>query len=348
MGPSPERSGGIATWIRLVRGGLIARGLQPRVFATDKPRPRTAPLPLRLAGGATMAARFRRYVHEDPPAVAHICCGSGWGLREAGVLARVAKGAGSAAVIHLHAASLFERMDRSPADRRWSLAALSVADRVAVLGPRFVSGLAARGFLGAVVVPNGVPVPQSVQSTPPPSIPLRILLLGSVEDRKGLQELIGALEGLTDDERARLTVRWCGPILAPSDQVERGRRAGICFVGSVSAERVEAELVACHGVLLPSHREGLPFAVLEAMARSRPVIASSVGALPDLLEAESLVPPGDVGALQSALRGWLSDPADLVERGRKSRVRVQTGNTLIHTLNALESLWSPWLARERR
>lgn len=290
-----------------------------------------------------MAARFGKLVRADPPKLTHIGCGSGWGLREAGVLAGLARATGSAVVLHIHAASLFERMDTSPVDRRLSLAALSTADRVAVLGPSVVSGLAERGLAGAVVVPNGVLVPEAVPS-PPPSMPLRLLLLGSVETRKGLAEMIQALEGLDAAEREILNVRWCGPLAAPPEHIARAERAGVFFAGPVPPGRVQAELVACHGLLLPSHREGQPFAVLEAMAMARPVIASSVGALPDLLDADSLVPPGDAEALRTALRGWLRAPGELAGRGRRARARVQAGHTLEHTLDALGALWSPWIA----
>jgi len=81
-----------------------------------------------------------------------------------------------------------------------------------------------------------------------------------------------------------------------------------------------AAVVAC-----PSRREGFGVACLEAMAAGRPVVASSVGGLRDLVvdgETGLLVPPGDVAALRAALEQLLGD-AGLRERlGRAARERV--------------------------
>jgi glycosyltransferase involved in cell wall biosynthesis len=59
--------------------------------------------------------------------------------------------------------------------------------------------------------------------------------------------------------------------------------------------------------VLPSRVEGLPRAMIEAMARGCPCIGSSVGGVPELLSAEDLVPPGDVAALARKITDVLSD-----------------------------------------
>jgi glycosyltransferase involved in cell wall biosynthesis len=71
------------------------------------------------------------------------------------------------------------------------------------------------------------------------------------------------------------------------------------------------ELLACADVIvLPSLAEGLPLAVLEAMAAHRPVVATAVGDVTDAIrtgETGILVQPGDSGALVSAIRELLAD-----------------------------------------
>jgi glycosyltransferase involved in cell wall biosynthesis len=78
-------------------------------------------------------------------------------------------------------------------------------------------------------------------------------------------------------------------------------------------------------VVLPSHREGLPLCVLEAMAHGRPVVASAVGGIPELVEdgvTGFLVPAGDVRALRAALDRLLADPVLRRRLGREARRRV--------------------------
>jgi glycosyltransferase involved in cell wall biosynthesis len=77
--------------------------------------------------------------------------------------------------------------------------------------------------------------------------------------------------------------------------------------------------------VLPSLMEGLPMAVLEAMASGKPVISTRVGALPKVIDHGRnglLVDPGDKGALSSALISLLKDPEGMIEMGTNGRKRV--------------------------
>jgi glycosyltransferase involved in cell wall biosynthesis len=76
---------------------------------------------------------------------------------------------------------------------------------------------------------------------------------------------------------------------------------------------------------LPSLSEGLPLALLEAMFSALPIVASAVGEVPVVLDGGSagiLVPPGDVGALATALERLLADPADARALGQRAARRA--------------------------
>jgi glycosyltransferase involved in cell wall biosynthesis len=73
-------------------------------------------------------------------------------------------------------------------------------------------------------------------------------------------------------------------------------------------DEVKAELDAADLFMLPSRQEGLPRAMVEAMARALPCIGSTVGGIPELLPPEDLVPPGDVDALAKKISEVLRDP----------------------------------------
>jgi glycosyltransferase involved in cell wall biosynthesis len=83
----------------------------------------------------------------------------------------------------------------------------------------------------------------------------------------------------------------------------------VAFRGQLTAgEAVRAELDRADLFVLPSRQEGLPRAMIEAMARALPCIGSTVGGIPELLPAEDMVPSNDVNALAQKIAEVISDP----------------------------------------
>ena len=81
------------------------------------------------------------------------------------------------------------------------------------------------------------------------------------------------------------------------------------FLGQLPAgEAVRAQLDQADLFVLPSKTEGLPRAMIEAMARALPCIGSTAGGIPELLPPEDMVPPGDVTALARKIRAVVTDP----------------------------------------
>jgi glycosyltransferase involved in cell wall biosynthesis len=126
----------------------------------------------------------------------------------------------------------------------------------------------------------------------------------------------------------------CGPIGASPDDQEYYRallqlrdqlhlRDQLLFTGP--RDDVAAVFAACDVVVLASEHEGLPLSVLEAMALGRPVVASNVGGLAELIDdgiSGLLVAPRNVDALTSAIRRVLSDQDLAARLGREARRRV--------------------------
>lgn len=89
----------------------------------------------------------------------------------------------------------------------------------------------------------------------------------------------------------------------------RGIRESVDFLGQLSAgDEVGAVLQAADLFLLPSRQEGLPRALIEAMALGLPCIGSHVGGIPELLPIEDRVAAGDVAGLAEKIREVVTDP----------------------------------------
>jgi glycosyltransferase involved in cell wall biosynthesis len=75
--------------------------------------------------------------------------------------------------------------------------------------------------------------------------------------------------------------------------------------------------------LQPSRTEGLPRALVEAMARGCPAIGSAAGGIPELLDAEALVPPGQAAALSVRIETFLESAVQLQAMAEQNRVRAE-------------------------
>jgi glycosyltransferase involved in cell wall biosynthesis len=244
----------------------------------------------------------------------------------------LARRAGARVLLHLHASG-FEHLWSRRIERLHISRTLAAADGVAVLSAGQRTRLIELGLPAdrTFVIPNGVEVPARAplpRRDVTEDAPLRLLLVGSVEQRKGLVELLEALAVVRRERGPRVRVDVLGPAVAPPAELHRwrtrGQEVGLRMLGPVSPDEIAERLAASDGLVLPSHAEGLPFVLLEAMAATRPVLASRVGAIPELLEgAGELVEPGSVSELTGALLRWVDDPdrrADLAVRGWR-RVR---------------------------
>lgn len=93
----------------------------------------------------------------------------------------------------------------------------------------------------------------------------------------------------------------------------------ICFLGNLPAgEAVRTQLDRADLFVLPSHQEGLPRAMIEAMARGLPCIGSTVGGIPELLAPEDMVPPGNVTALANKISEVVSYPERMAQMSARN------------------------------
>ena len=155
------------------------------------------------------------------------------------------------------------------------------------------------------------------------SLPAEYLVFaGRVAANKGLPHLLEALARIPEEGRRPLV--FLGSDWGERAALEaRANRLGIAdrlhWVGYLPDRRAyRAVIRGARALVLPSEWEAYGFVLLEAMAARTPIVATAVGAVPEVLEhgrAGILVPYGDVGALSGALRSVIEDPA-----GAKGRV----------------------------
>ena len=152
------------------------------------------------------------------------------------------------------------------------------------------------------------------------------LFVGRLRIRKGLEVLIDALRRLPADS-PELWIAGDGEHRRSLEAlVERWSLAKrVRFLGRCDGAAVRALLVGCRALVVPSTYEGMPLVVLEAMEAGRPVIASAVSGIPEVVRDRVtgwLVPPEDPGALAMALAEASIDPEEARRRGLEGRRRL--------------------------
>ena len=142
-----------------------------------------------------------------------------------------------------------------------------------------------------------------------------VTYIGRMDLKKGILELIVAAASLRA-ERAKLHVYLVGegpdrPVIESAIRTNNAN-SYIHTVPECNFDDVAVWMAAADLVTLPSYMEGSPNVVLEALASGRPVVATNVGGIPEILSEQCgcLVPPHDAGALAQALASVLNTSWD--------------------------------------
>lgn len=271
------------------------------------------------------------------------------------LLASTARLFGVPVLLHLHG-SKTEAFYRGlpPFAQRLVQRQLATAERVLVLSDswaRFVREVAPEAQV--VVLPNYVDVPvvrkhagseESVDETRP----TRLLFLGLIGQRKGVYELIeGFAAAAKHNPRLRLCIAGNGEEQkARTRAQELGVADNVEFAGWIDAKRRNALLAQADIFLLPSHNEGLPMSVLEAMAWGVPVITTPVGGIPELIEHGTnglLVEVGNIKAIQAAIEQLALDGRLREKIGHAGRETVRQRFSREHALPKLEELYAQYV-----
>lgn len=183
------------------------------------------------------------------------------------------------------------------------------------------------GIPGIAASTPAVTAPPLLAGLLPPGVGRYVLAVGTVEPRKDLPGLVRAFDALAAERPDLWLVLaggngW-GTAALDAAVGAAACRARIARLGYVSAAARDALIAGAAIFAYPSLYEGFGFPPLEAMARGVPVVATTAGALPEVLgDGASLVAPRDHEALAGALAGMLDDEDARAKRVAGGRRRA--------------------------
>ncbi len=175
---------------------------------------------------------------------------------------------------------------------------------------------------------NGLPQPQSLPTALSFSPPI-LLAFGRLSKEKGFDTAIRAFSLLKQSgSNGQLVIAGGGPERLRLEQLvqELSLTDSVHFTGVLSEEEVERRFNQATLVIVPSRSESFGLVILEAMQRGRPVIASRIEGVPEVIsdgESGLLVPMDDPAAFCRAIQILLNDPQRAIQMGNQGRKRAE-------------------------
>jgi len=255
---------------------------------------------------------FRRTVVRCRARIVHLHTCSGFTFFRSALDACVARRSGCKVVLHIHGAAFDQFCREAPSwQRRMIARTLRQADGVIALSQGWADELATFAPQARItMIENAVDIPADVPRAG--TSPLcRFVLLARMDEWKGVDDFLDACAALRQtsiefDAVLAGPPGTAGDAAILSDKISQRKLGGfVMYVGAVQGPAKEDLLRWADVLVQPSHHEGMPLAVLEALAHGRPVIATRVGALPEVIEDRQqglLVPPRRPQLLADAMR----------------------------------------------
>lgn len=325
LGSAPDTRGGVGAVVRAYRRA----GLFDRWPITHLPTHRHGPPWEKAVLAAVALARFHWLLAMRRIGLVHVHGASDASFWRKLLFMVPAFVAGCPVLFHLHGGGFVDfYRRRGRVGRSLVRLVLRRSQRVVVLSAQWEEEIRAIASAARpVIIANPVEVPDPPRDHLNPAT-LDVAFLGRLERDKGIYDL---LEAFVEVQRrfpaARLRCAGDGDLAGVRRRAEAlGIEKAVECLGWIGDREKWALLSTSAVCALPSYYEGLPMAVLEAMAAAVPVVATRVGGIPaaitDGVEGV-LIAPGDCHALSASLCRLLEDADLRVRMGQAARARTE-------------------------
>lgn len=284
------------------------------------------PASTRISRAARRLKRFVAAIAAPGATGAILFAGAGVSFFERSLMAFVARLFGKPTVLMIRSGHFQTQFRRSALFRLSARLLLTIPGRIGVQGASWARFLreAGVGDDRIVVIPNWLASPATAPRVRQGRTgePLRLLFAGWLTAPKGVPELIDAARQLAAEGcDFTLTLAGGGTLLAQVHAAagEPDLLGRLVVTGWLDRPALAAEMGRSDILILPSHAEGFPNVVMEALAEGLPVIATCVGAIPDSVADGCnglLVGVGDSEAIADAVRFYIAQPAAIARHSR--------------------------------
>lgn len=243
---------------------------------------------------------------------------------------RAAKARGKKVIVHIHGSEIMKFYRSLNAKKQKEFCdTLQAADLVLVLSDWWKAEFEREcGLKNCAVLNNGIHTDTYAAACSDVAAHRNeFVVLGRLGERKGTYDLIEAVRrAAKQNPSLRILLAGDGEIERVRALVkEYGLEEQIEVVGWAGPEKKLELLRRSAALLLPSYNEGLPMAILEAMASGRAIVSTTVGAIPEVIGEENgiLIAPGDTKALSEAILTLSGDPERLKRMSEANLLKVR-------------------------
>lgn len=357
VGAVPPPTGGIATQVDLLLSSSLGRRYRLLLFDPELPVVRSGarpPVVLRLIASARMFVRFAIMLRSESVQITHLHASSFPGVYEKalmGVLARLMR---RRVVLQLHS-GVFETVWRTSRFGAGVAAALQAPNAVTVQSTewvRTVSQIAPRAH--PYFVPSCIRTDRYPATIRESGQVVRFLFVGWIIREKGIFELAEAVARMPKDSPA-FEIHVVGDGVDKEMLEERVAKLDLAKTVTIHGWVDEAEkhrlIQSADVFVLPTYSEGMPVALLEAMAAGLAVITTPVGAIPGLVTSGvhgELVQPRDVDGLARALDRLCRDHELRARYGKASAERARSQYDVESGATAIAAIYETLLSNAPR
>ncbi|MCD8203210.1 MAG: glycosyltransferase family 4 protein [Prevotella sp.] len=275
---------------------------------------------------------FFRLIFDRKIKILHIHTASDMSFWRKSQFVKLGKFFGKKVILHVHA-SRFKDFYSETTKKELIRKNLLLPDRLIVLSQSWKEW-----FVGIGIPEKNIVVLHNITDYPKISNdndctqsnrPLRFLFMGEIGERKGVFDILRGITNHVDELNGKMVLRIGGN--RHEDELRKMISDNhlddlVKFEGWVSGDKKIELLNWADVFILPSHNEGLPISILEAMSYGMPVISTPVGGIPEVVSEQNgiLVTPGNEEEIINAILFFINNPDTISSYGKVSKEIVKT------------------------
>ena len=253
-------------------------------------------------------------------------------------------------ILHIHGGAFYDFYNKCPAAAQWYLRkTMNLADVVITLSDEWSKkfGTIIDPFK-LKVIPNPVQVPDELMPKPTNGRRKKILFMGNIVEKKGVYDLVTVAERLTNRIKNIKFILVGSGDIEPLRALIESKGLSEYFELPGWTRDKEPYYKEADIFVLPSYVEALPMVILEAASYGLPIIATTVGAIPEIIESEKsgfLLEPGYVDGFTEKLEMLLQDDQMRRKIGQSARQQILSQCAKGKIMSQLEHLYYSLISR---